>query len=314
VSAEWVPIKRLALIPVLVACLAVAATALAGGIADEPCLNVAGENTHTCPPGKVGAPYSLRFLEREGSGCGPGRQTFHFDSGELPPALTLAPDGTLSGMPARAGTYRFYVEMREPQDDPAHCAGKRTQKEFTLQICNRLGIVSAPALPPSAEVRAPFRMSLSWCDGVGGITWSTSGAVPAGLTLRADGSLAGVPREAGRYRLVVNATDVRQRIARYPVTITVAPRLQIGTARVPPARVGRPYRAKLATTGGVAPMVWRITRGRLPRGLRLDTDLGVLDGVATRAGRHRVTVEVKDGLALKAARTFTVVVRASARI
>jgi Putative Ig domain len=308
-TVEHMGIKRFALVIVLVASLAVAATALAGGIADEPCLNVAGENTNTCPPAKVGAPYSLRFVEREGSGCGPGRQTFHLDSGELPPALTLAPDGTLSGVPARAGTYRFYVEMREPQDDPAHCAGKRTQREFTLQVCDRLGIVATPALP-KAEIRAPFRMSLSWCDGVGALTWSTAGAVPAGLALRADGSLAGVPRVAGRYRFTVTATDFRQRVARYPATISVAPRLQVETARVPPARVGRPYRTKVAVTGGVAPRFWRITRGRLPRGLRLDIGTGVLSGVAKSAGRHRVTVQVKDGLELKATRTITVVVLA----
>jgi hypothetical protein len=313
VWAEWVPIKRLAFVPVLVASLAIAASAFGGGIADEPCLNVAGENTNTCPPGKVGASYSLRFLERDGSGCGPGRQTFHLDSGALPPALTLAADGTLSGIPARAGTFRFYVEMREPLDDPAHCAGKRTQREFTLQICDRLGIVSTPALPPRAEVRAPFRMSLSWCDGVGALTWSTSGDLPTGLALRADGSVAGVPREAGTYRFVVTATDFRQRSTRYAAAITVAPRLRVDPTRVPPARVGRPYRARLATTGGVAPRVWRITRGRLPRGLRLDTHLGVLSGVAKRVGRHRVTVEVTDGLELRATRTFTVVVFDSAR-
>jgi large repetitive protein len=216
----------------------------------------------------------------------------------------------LSGTPARAGTYRFYVEMREPQDDPAHCAGKRTQREFTLQICDRLGIVPTPALPPKAEVRAPFRLRLSWCDGVGAITWSTSGAVPVGLALRADGSLAGVPREAGTYRFTVTATDFRQRVARYPTTISVAPRLAIETTRVPRARVGRPYRTKLAVIGGVAPKVWKITQGRLPRGLRLDTGTGVLSGVASRAGRQRVTVQVQDGLELKAARTLTVVVLA----
>jgi hypothetical protein len=222
----------------------------------------------------------------------------------------LAPDGTLSGVPARAGTFKFYVEMREPRDDPAHCAGKETQREFTLQICNRLGLVSTPALPPHAEMRAPFRMAFSWCDGVGAVTWSASGALPPGVTLRTDGSVAGVPREAGRYRFTVVATDVRERVARYPATISVAPRLAVETSRVPAARVGRPYRAKLTARGGVSPKVWRVTRGRLPRGVRFDTALGVLTGVAERAGKHRVTVAVEDALGLKAARTFTVVVRA----
>ena len=308
-AAEHTGIKRLAFILVVVASLAVAASAPAGGISDEPCMNVAGEHTNTCPPGKAGVPYSLKFVESEGSGCGPGRQTFHFDSGELPPDLTLAPDGTLSGIPIQAGTFQFYVEMREPQDDPTHCAGKRTQKQFTLRICNELGIVSSPALPPRAEVRVPFRMTLSSCGGVGALVWTRSvGMLPAGLTLRADGSIAGAPKAAGTYLFTVTATDIRGRVASYAATISVAPSLRIRTTEVPPARVGHLYTAKLAQIGGIAPKVWRITRGRLPRGIRLDTILGVLSGTAEKAGTHRVTVGVRDGLKVKATRTFTFVV------
>ena len=302
-------IKRLAFILVLVASLTVAASAPAGGISDEPCMNVAGEHTNTCPPGKAGAPYSLKFVEREGSGCGPGRQTFHFDSGELPPDLTLAPDGTLSGIPAQAGTFQFYVEMREPQDDPTHCAGKRTQKQFTLRICNQLGIVSSPALPPRAEVRVPFRMTLSSCGGVGGLVWTRSaGMLPAGLTLRADGSITGTPKAAGTYRFAVAATDIRGGVASYAATISVAPSLRVRTSQIPPARVGRPYKAKVVEIGGIGPKVWTITRGRLPRGIRLDRVHGILAGVAEKPGTHRFTVEVRDMLKVKATRTFTVAV------
>ncbi len=171
----------------------------------------------------VGVPYSLRFVEREGSGCGPGQQTFHFDSGELPPELTLAPDGTLSGTPTRAGTFLFYVEMREPQDDPTHCAGKRTQQQFTLKICNRLGVVASPPIPPRAEVGVGFRMRLSSCAGVSALTWThPAGVLPPGVRLRADGSIVGAPKEAGKYRFVVDATDVRGRVGGYTGTISVA--------------------------------------------------------------------------------------------
>jgi hypothetical protein len=118
----------------LVALIALAGCpdASAGGIADEPCPNVRGEHTNTCPPGTVGAPYSLRFVESEGAGCGPGSQTFHLDSGLLPPGLTLAEDGSLSGVALEVGSFRFYVEMRERQDDPSSCAGKRSQKQLAL--------------------------------------------------------------------------------------------------------------------------------------------------------------------------------------
>ena len=193
-------IKRLVCaLAFFVAALAGAADGPAGGIADQPCANVAGENTNSCPAGEVGTPYSLRFVEEEGSGCGPGEQTFHLDSGLLPPQLTLAADGTLSGIPTQIGTFKFYVEMREPQDDPANCAGKRTQKQFALKICDHLGITSSPAPAPRAEARVPFRMALSWCGGVGESTWTVStGDLPAGLTLSRVGSLRGVHRDGDR--------------------------------------------------------------------------------------------------------------------
>ena len=305
-------IKRLALVITVVASLAAAADGPAGGIADQPCTNVAGENTNTCPSGEVGVPYSVRFVEQEGSGCGPGEQTFHLDSGLLPPKLALATDGTLSGVPTQTGTFQFYVEMREPQDDPANCAGKRTQKQFTLKICNRLGIVTSPASPPLAEVRVPFSRTLSWCGGNGRLAWRVSaGGLPPGLRLRPEGSISGAPRAAGTYHFDATATDVQGRAARYPGTISVAPSLRLQAQKVPEARVGRSYRAELRAVGGVAPKIWTVERGRLPLGLRLDAALGVLVGTPRTSGTHRVTVEARDRLDVDAKATFTISVLAA---
>jgi hypothetical protein len=304
-------IKRLALVIAVVASLAAAAEGPAGGIADQPCVNVAGENTNTCPPGEVGTPYSVRFVEGEGSGCGPGEQTFRLDSGLLPPKLALATDGTLSGIPTQVGTFQFYVEMREPQDDPANCAGKRTQKQFTLKICNQLGIVSSPTFSRLAELRVPFRMTLSWCGGNGRLEWGVSGGdLPPGLTLLREGSIAGVPRVAGTYRFNATATDVHGRVARYAGTISVAPRLRLRTQKVPSAKVGRTYRAKLSAIGGVTPKIWTVESGRLPHGLRLDAAAGVLVGMPRMPGTHRITIEARDRLDVRARATLTIVVLA----
>jgi hypothetical protein len=306
------------LVPMLVLPLASAFTLVAdspaGGISDDTCPNVAGEHTNTCPPSKVGTPYSIRFVETEGSGCGPGKQTFHLDSGVLPPGLTLAADGTLSGVPFQVGTFRFYVEMREPQNDPASCAGKRTQKEFTLTICRQLSVVPVPAFPARAEVRVPLDLRLSYCGGMGVLVWSVSaGDLPAGVTLGADGSIFGAPREAGSYRFTATATDALMRSVGYTRTLAVAARLLVQTRRLAPAKVGRPYRVRLGSTGGIAPRVWKVTRGSLPGGIRLVSALGVLSGTPKQAGRHRFTLEVKDGLQVRATRTLTIVVSALPR-
>jgi large repetitive protein len=307
----WVKRAVLALGVAFAATVAVVSDAPAGGISDEPCPNVAGEHTNTCPPGQVGMPYDLRFVETEGSGCGPGKQTFHVDSGVLPPGLALAPDGTLSGTPTQAARFQFYVEMSEPQDDPASCAGKKTQKQFTLTICRQLTIVSSPTVPPRAEVGVAFRMALAHCGGMGGLVWTVSaGELPAGLRLGAHGSISGAPRVAGTYRFTARATDTQLRSASFTGTITVAPRLRVRAQLLRAARVGHPYRAELSTVGGVGRKVWTIERGRLPRGIRLASALGTLTGTPEQAGKHRLTIEVRDRLGVRAARTVTIVVLA----
>jgi large repetitive protein len=212
--------RRLRILLPIVALLVVTADAPAGGIDDQPCPNVAGENTNTCPSGTVGVPYAIRFVEREGSGCGPGRQTFHVDSGIAPPGLTLALDGTLSGSPQEAGRFRFYVEMREPKDDPTTCAGKETQKEFTLMVRKPVAIVSPPSLLQldlGKRIRTPFRAS----GGSGGFQWSlVRGLLPRGVRLRR-GALRGAPRASGVYRLTVRVTDTELRSATWTGALVV---------------------------------------------------------------------------------------------
>jgi hypothetical protein len=134
-----------------------------------------------------------------------------------------------------------------------------------------------------------------------------------GLTLRPEGSIAGTPRVAGTYRFNATATDIQGRTARYAGTITVAPSLRLRAQNVPAARVGRAYRAELRAIGGVTPKIWTVERGRLPRGLRLEATLGVLVGTPRTSGTHRITVEARDRLDVKARATFTIVVLADLR-
>lgn len=292
------------------AALVAAADAPAGGIDDWPCPNVAGENTNTCPSGTVGTPYVIRFVERDGSGCGPGRQTFHLDSGIAPPGLTLASDGTLSGMPVQRGRFQFYVEMREPQNDPEHCAGKLTQKQFTLRIREPVSIVPADEDPLRSEVGAPLRTTLRAQGGTGIFAWSlVDGELPDGVRLTRGGSLVGTPAVSGTYGFTASARDTEKRTATSAWTLSVASELVIRTERLRAARVGRVYTAALRAAGGVSPKLWKLRSGRLPRGIRLAPTLGRFIGTPKEAGSYRVTVEVRDGLG-KAAKSFTIVVGA----
>lgn len=211
------------------------------------------------------------------------------------------------------GRFPFYVEMREPQDDPANCAGKRTQKQFTVTIRTQPW-VAAPSIPPPAEVGMPFRMALRARGGSGTFVWElVDGKLPAGIRLRDDGSISGVPRTAGTFRVVATARDTEARSLRWPLRLGVAPRLLVPAQRLPAASVGRMYSANLTVAGGVGPKRWKVARGRLPRGVRLVRALGRLSGTPREPGRHLVTVHVSDRLEATSTRTLAILVRDAPR-
>ncbi|HZO49006.1 MAG TPA: putative Ig domain-containing protein, partial [Gaiellaceae bacterium] len=61
------------------------------------------------PNGTVGTPYSFKFVGREG--CPPYK--FVIKSGGLPPGLTMSDEGLVSGTPTTAGSFGFWVELRD---------------------------------------------------------------------------------------------------------------------------------------------------------------------------------------------------------
>ena len=81
-----------------------------------------------------------------------------------------------------------------------------------------------------------------------------------------------------------------------PDHLAVTPPLAINTRSLPRARAHRRYHTRLIATFGVRPYRWNIQRGRLPRGVRLDSATGVIAGRPRRPGRFRVRVRVTDGL------------------
>jgi hypothetical protein len=105
-------------------------------------------------------------------------------------------------------------------------------------------------------------------------------------------------------------TDTEGRQAVSAGRFVVAPRLAIRLRPTPLGVVGKTYRSRLLATGGIAPRTWRVMFGPLPRGLRLDRQLGVLWGTPRRPGRYRVRLEVVDALGIKSAKNFLIRVAA----
>jgi len=217
--------------------------------------------------------------------------------GTLPPGLALGADGVISGTPTTAGTYDFAVRGALI-DGRADTQG--------LQITVRAPLAIAPGgAAGRSEVGVPYRSSLTASGGSGTYTWSLSGgALPPGVVLAPSGTIAGKPTTAGAYRFTTTVADTEGRTMSQAGAIVVAARLQVATSALRPARVGRAYRAKLRSSGGVEPRTWRVARGKLPRGLRLSPREGVIAGTPRVAGRYVVTFQVRDGLGVTATRTL----------
>jgi hypothetical protein len=147
--------------------------------------------------------------------------------------------------------------------------------------------------------------------GSGAYTWAlASGSLPSGVTLdEARGTIAGTPRAAGAFTVSVAASVGEGRVAAALSSLVVAPRLGIRTTALKPANADSAYRARLATTGGVPPVTWKVVRGALPAGVRLARRTGTVTGVPRRTGRFPMTVEARDALGVKAKKSLVLLVR-----
>ena len=260
------------------------------------------------PISTVGAPFSLQMTSNLSDG-----KTWSIVSGALPPGLQIgSTDGLISGSPTTAGAYSFTVGA-VVTNDPLATPARSDTKALVITVRDPVAIAPSEEQGPS-EVGVDYESVLAASGGAGGTyTWALSaGALPRGVTFGPDGVISGTPRAAGTYRFTVTATDAEARIGTYAGRIVVAPRLAITRPQLKPAKVGRLWKLKLRSTGGVLPKAWKLKKGPLPKGVKFDKTLGLFSGTPAKAGRYRVTVELRDDLGVTATRTILIVVAPAA--
>ena len=281
---------------VVVAAAVLVSAAPAGGIRDwEPCPDSGG--LLTCPPGQEGIPYSIKFRSVEEPVCRPGDDTWHIINGSAPPGLSLGLEGTLSGTPTAAGSYRFWVEMRLP-DIEGICNGTAdtSQEEFSITIVPgvpRLIIGPESAPPGTVNSQYSLQMTATVADQK---TWSiVDGALPPGVALGPnDGLISGTPTAEGTYSFMVRAAVTADARADTKVLgIVVRRQLAIAAGVVPPSEVGVPFAQTLTASGGTETFTWSVSAGALPAGLALGPT-GTISGTPTSSGNYRFTVSAVD--------------------
>jgi hypothetical protein len=276
------------------------------------------------PVGTAGSPYSFAFTGA--GGCGPALPyQYSLIGGSLPPGLTLASSGQVSGTPTNAGGWSFWVNLSDQNPPSASwCVPADAQREFTITINGAgspapgpsPGPAPAPALSittsslPMATVGATYSTTLSASGGSGTKTWTvTAGSLPAGLSLSANGVVSGTPTAQGTASFTANvsaggASSQRQ------FSLGVAAGLEIAAPATTVAEVAVPLTIELNATGGSAPYRWELTQGSLPTHVGFIGDQGngstaLIKGVPATSGSFPLTFRVTDVLGRTTLHTIT---------
>jgi hypothetical protein len=251
-------------------------------------------------PIPLNAPYSFQL-----TASGGGSQSWSVQSGNLPPGITLGSNGVLSGTPTTAGDYTFVVKVAD---------GLRVDTEtFTLKTAPALKITKPAAL--AAEVGIPFTTTVKATGGRAPYTWSLAGggALPSGLNLDpSTGVISGIPGVAGPAALKLSVSDALGFSDTIDVTLNVAAKLALAKKTVT-LYVGQLVKAFVKARGGIAPVSYAVTQGKLPAGVKLNKKTGKLTGKPSRTGTSKVTVQVIDKAGAVASAVFVFKVVAGAR-
>ncbi|WP_146112090.1 MULTISPECIES: IPTL-CTERM sorting domain-containing protein [unclassified Brevundimonas] len=168
----------------------------------------------------------------------------------------------------------------------------------------------------NASAGAVYSASVLASGGVTPRTFAvTTGALPAGVTLGANGVFAGAPTAVGTFDFTVTVTDNSSATDSQALSLTVDdPTLQVTTPSLAAGTVGVAYSQTIAGTGGTAPRAFAVTTGALPGGLSLSSG-GVLAGTPTAGGAFEITVTMTDATTggaapFTAARNYTLTIGA----
>jgi hypothetical protein len=319
--------KRLTLIVTLAAVVA-AITAVPGSAASfvdhTPC--PAQGPLLVCPTMYVGQAVHVQLLARDG--CDVYR--WEIVNGALPAGLSMSSSGLITGVPTRPETTHPWVHVNDltaAEGGPSWCGGNsQSQRQFVFNVVGAGGSPApapapAPAPQPALQITTgglanategtSYAATLN-ASGGGSLTWTlSSGSLPAGLTLGANGVLSGTPTAGGRYTFTVRV-EGGGRSASKQFALVVVQKL---TASAPDAQtweVGRPLQISIDAKGGTPGYSWTLS-GTLPArtgfiGDKANGATSFVQGVPAEAGTFSVVLTVTDAAGRSAQVTLTLTV------
>ncbi len=252
-------------------------------------------STTSLPDADAASPYSNALAATGGT----PPFAWSVASGSLPTGMNLTNGGTLSGTPGSAGTFPFTVKVID---------SKSATDSQALSLVVHPPLVVTTSSLPAGTVTVAYSQTLAASGGLGTDTWTASaGALPAGLTLSAAGTISGTPNTAGTSNFTAQAKDTLGVTATKPLSIVIAPALVVSTASLPGGTMGTAYQQNLTANGGAGGNTWSLSLGALPAGLNLASS-GSITGTPTATGTANFTAQVKDSAGATATKPLSIAI------
>ncbi|WP_321472814.1 putative Ig domain-containing protein [uncultured Paludibaculum sp.] len=258
--------------------------------------------TATLPGGTVGASYSASVAAS--GGTAPFIYTLSAVAGGLPPGLSLATGGAITGNPTTAGTYNFSIIATDAN-------GAAVPQSFQIVVAPAPVLTISPSTLPTGVMGSFYYAGLSADGFFSPPSFSvSSGSLPPGIALTTAGVFQGTPSQAGLFSFTVRAASAStgQSTTRdYQIQVVGA--LSFVTPTVlPGAQVGTPYHLDFQAAGGRPPYYFFVETVNIP-GLQFNGgETANLDGTPTTAGTYTFDVFLYDSTESSASRTFSVTV------
>ncbi|HWX65383.1 MAG TPA: putative Ig domain-containing protein [Rhodanobacter sp.] len=257
------------------------------------------------PAAQAGASFTQQLTATGGNGT----YTFALTAGSLPAGISFTFAGLLSGTPTAAGSFNITVKATDG-------LGFTGSQSYTLTV-SAASLTLAPTTLPAATAESAYSQSFSASGGTAPYAYSlSSGALPAGLTLSATGSLSGTPTVSGSFTFSVQVADSSTgagapfTTSRSYTLVVNAPGISVSPASLPNPQIGAAYSQQIAASGGNGTYTFALTGGSLPAGVSF-TSSGLLSGTPTAAGSFNFTVKATDGLGFTGSQSYSLTVSAA---
>src|SRR5581483_2575217 len=116
------------------------------------------------------------------------------------------------GNPTKGGVYNFVAKVTDS-------ANTSVTQAFSVSIVTPLSITTTSVA--AGQVSYSYAQALAASGGTSPYSWMiSSGALPGGVSLKADGTLSGIPTAGGSFSFTAQVTDHNNTSATKDLTLT----------------------------------------------------------------------------------------------